>query len=98
MRIVRLSAAALFLLIGLVLAVPLAALPPQCEVSCRCTSKCTQLCAIGGSVTNCGVWGTCVGQCFAAADKTSDLDSLRNAIFAEASPESDQSVPVVAMK
>jgi|SRR6185312_5062653 len=93
MKINRLSAIALILLTGLVLAAPLAAFPPQCETNCRCTSKCTQICADGNVVMNCGSFGLCVGECLATADKTPTSDSLRDAIFAEASPVANQPVP-----
>lgn len=97
MKITRLSAVALLLLAGLALAAPLAALPPQCEVACKCTSRCTQLCAIGGAVTTCGAEGVCIGQCFAATTKATETDALRDAIFA-ASPAPDQSVTSAATK
>jgi hypothetical protein len=97
MRNLRLSAAALFLLTGLVLAAPLAALPPDCEMSCKCTSRCTQVCFDGG-VIRCGDWGICSGTCFAAAEKTASPDSLRDAIFAAASLAANQPRPVVPAK
>jgi hypothetical protein len=97
MKITRLSAAALLLLAGLALAAPLAALPPQCDVACKCTSRCTQLCAVGNTVTNCGAESICIGQCFAATTKATETDALRDAIFA-ASPAPDQPVTTAPTK
>jgi hypothetical protein len=93
MRNLRLSAAALILLTGLVLAAPLAAMPPDCDLICTCTTRCTQNCSANGGITKCGDWGDCSGQCLVAADKTPSSDLLRDAIFAEASPAANQPVP-----
>lgn len=98
MRISRLSAAALILITGLVLAAPLAAFPPQCDPNCKCTTRCSQICADGSAIINCGIFGVCVGECFAATNKTSSSDALRDAIFAEASPAANQPSPVTPAK
>lgn len=86
MRISRLSAIALILLTGLALAAPLAAFPPACSVSCKCGSRCANPCTIFGVLFTCGDYGVCIGECPPAAGKASKSDSLRDAIFAEASP------------
>lgn len=67
MKGICLTGAALCLLLGLFTALPAAAFPPQCEVSCSCTAKCTTVCADGGLVTNCLHWGECIGHCGAVA-------------------------------
>jgi hypothetical protein len=90
MRNLRLSAAALILLTGLVLAAPLAAMPPDCDVACTCTTRCSMFCSIDGGITRCGDFGICAGECLVAADKTRSSDSFRDAIFAEASPTANQ--------
>lgn len=97
MRSLQPSAVVLVLLMGLVLVAPLAALPPDCDPNCKCTSKCTQLCYDGG-VINCGTYGICSGRCLATADKAPASDSLRDAIFAEASPAANQPVPAASAK
>jgi hypothetical protein len=90
MRISRLSAIALILLTGLALAAPLAAFPPACSVSCKCGSRCANPCTIGGVLFTCGAYGVCIGECLVASDKSPSSDSLRDAIFAEASPAANQ--------
>jgi len=79
------------------LAVPLSALPPQCEESCSCSSKCTQLCAEGGHVTNCGTFGLCQGNCFAAQSApTSSPKQLFDNLFAPTEPASSAAEPECA--
>jgi hypothetical protein len=51
------------------------ALPGQCDDVCTCNSLCTQKCAVGGSVTNCGIGGICRDYWFAAAPAVDKADS-----------------------
>ncbi len=76
------------------------ALPGQCDDVCTCNSLCTQKCAIGGSVTNCGIGGICGNYCFAAAS-ADDSDDSKEAFLvslaqAEAQPVVETATTVSA--
>ncbi len=87
----------------LVVAGSAAALPPQCEVRCTCTTSCTALCAEGGWVTNCGTSGICLGMCrstdvvASAATQATDVDAadplLERILGAAANADDSSSAP-----
>lgn len=60
----KIVGAVAFVALVLGVAVPAAALPPQCEFSCTCNSRCTQVCAIGNWVTTCAFDQICRDFCF----------------------------------
>lgn len=81
------------------LALPLSALPPQCDQICSCSSLCIRLCAVGGHVTNCGTYGECQGSCFAAQSAAPGANSpgqLLDKLFAPTEPVSSPAQPECA--
>ncbi len=81
MRIQRLLSIALVLPL-LALAAPASALPRPCSTNCTCNSSCSQLCSVGGRVSNCFDDGICVGQCLAANTRKDGGKAALTAIFA----------------
>lgn len=81
------------------LALPLSALPPLCDEICTCSSLCTRLCGIGSIVTNCGTYGVCKGECFAAQSAAPGANSpgqLLDKLFAPTEPVSSPAQPECA--
>ncbi len=78
---------ALVILSLLALSLPALALPPQCDESCTCSSRCTQLCALGAQVKSCGYYGECQGMCLvASALQPAGDQGLLGAIFSAPQP------------
>lgn len=82
-RMLKLAGILAVLVVVLGVALPAAALPPDCNTRCNCIRPCSTLCSDGGWVTTCGEWGLCPGLC-----RSNDLPAAALAPAAE-SDEAD---------
>jgi hypothetical protein len=87
LRLVWTAAAATVVLLTLGFASGAWALPPQCEFSCTCNSRCSQVCAIGNWVTTCDFDQICRDYCFAAT--STGLESTADAAASPATCDAE---------
>lgn len=74
-RLVRDIVVAAAVLAALTFASGAWSLPPECEFSCTCNSRCSQVCAIGNWVTTCAFDQICQDFCFAATPTELELEA-----------------------
>lgn len=82
-----------------VVALPVLAAPPDCDIRCRCSSPCGAFCSLdGGPIITCGEAGICQGMCFAPVEQAavSELDGTAPATPACSAEEEATSVPGAA--